>query len=510
MRIRAAALLLLPCLLSCRSQREDPRTVVVILESSPNNLDPRIGTDAQSERLDGLLFDALVHKDEHFLLQPWLATRWERPDPLTWVFHLRDGVRFHDGRPLEAADVAWSLTSLMDGSLISAKGGNFASIERVSSQDRLTLVIHMKRPDESLLFHLSDGQFGVVPRGADKNFGQHPVGSGPFRFVSEAPDREVVLDRSPQYWMGPGIASNRIPRLRFAVIPDAVTSALELKKGSADVAVNVVTLDMVRVLEHAAGLTDTTGPGSPIMYLNFNTTTRPLNDVRVRQAIAYAMDRKAIIDALWLGRARMADTLLPPEHWAAAPPDSLAQYPHDPTRAQALLQQAGYSADNQGMRLHLEMKTSTDETTRLLAQILQQQLRAAGIDLTLRSTEFGTFYGDVTHGAFQMYALRWIGSNEDPDIFSYAFASSQFPPTGGNRGRYSNPQVDALLRSAAATPDQQARRTAYVQVQQILSRELPAIPLWYPNNNIVHTDRISGIVPRGSGSFEFLRDASLR
>ncbi len=510
LRLAACSLSALALLSACNGHREDPRTVVVLIESSPNNLDPRIGTDAQSERVGGLIFDALVRKDEHFELKPWLAQSWERPDSKTWIFHLRDGVRFQDGRPLEAEDAAWTVNSLINGSLITAKGGNFGSVQHAAAKDRLTLVITMKRPDESLLFNLSDGFFGVVPRGSGKSFGLHPVGSGAFRFVSEQMDRDVVLERTPQYWADAApSAPHRIERLRFNVIPDAVTSALELKKASADIAVNVVTLDMVHVLERTPGLADETGPGSPVMYLNFNTTAKPLNDVRVRQAIAFAMDRQVIVDALWLGRARVANTLLPPEHWAAAPPATLAQYPHDPVRAEALLQQAGFPADGHGIRLRLEMKTSTDETTRLLAQILQQQLRGAGIELSLRSSEFGTFYSDVTHGAFQMYALRWIGSNEDPDIFRYAFASTQFPPAGGNRGRYANPHVDALLTQAASTADLQQRREAYRQVQQILSVELPAIPLWYPDNNVVHTRRISGIVPRGSGSYDFLLTATV-
>jgi peptide/nickel transport system substrate-binding protein len=510
MRIAAFVLLAVTCLSGCQRRQEDPHTVVVIIESSPNNLDPRVGTDAQSERVGGLIFDALVRKDEHFVLTPWLAASWERPDAKTWVFHLRDGVHFQDGRALGAEDVAWTLNSLIDGSLTSAKAGNFAAVDRAWAQDRLTLVIAMKRPDESLLFNLSDGLFGVVPKGSGKDFGEHPIGSGPFRFVSAVLDKEVVLKRTPQYWADASTPTpNRIERLRFAVIPDAVTSALELKKGSADVAENVVTLDMVRVLERTPGLADETGPGSPVMYLNFNCQAPPLNDRRVRQAIAFAIDRKAIVDALWLGRARLADTLLPPEHWAAAPAGMLPQYPHDAARAQALLALAGYRADRNGVRLRLEMKTSTDETTRLLAQILQQQLRAAGIELTLRSSEFGTFYADVTRGAFQMYALRWIGSNEDPDIFRYAFATSQFPPAGGNRGRYSNPRVDALLSGAATNPDLQARRDDYWEVQRILADDLPAIPLWYPNNNVVHTRRVSGIVPAGSGSFDFLTDAQV-
>jgi peptide/nickel transport system substrate-binding protein len=496
----------------CRRSVGDPSAVVMILESSPNNLDLRQGTDAQSERVGGLIFDALVKKDEHYELQPWLATSWEQPDPLTWVFHLRDGVRFHDGRPLEASDVAYTIESLIDGSLVTAKSGSFATVERVEAKDRLTVIVHMKRPDEGLLFNVSDGLFGVVPRGSGKDFGLHPVGSGPFRFVSAVQDKEVILERNHDYWTAPTIpaGARRVERVRFEVVPDAITSALELKKGSADLASNVVTLDMVHTLESAPNLQVESGNGSPVVYVTFNVTDPLLMDKRVRQAVACAIDRKAIVDAIWRGQARLANTLLPVGHWAAATNAELVQYPHDVSRAQRLLQEAGFPAGKDGLRLRLTMKTSTDETTRLMAAVLQQQLRAAGIRLEIRSAEFGTFYADVTKGAFQMYALRWIGSNEDPDIFRYAYGSGSFPPKGGNRGRYSNPRVDALLTEAAGSPDRAVRKADYVEVQKILAEELPGFPLWYPNNEVIHTRRVQGIVPRGSGNFDFLREAWVR
>jgi peptide/nickel transport system substrate-binding protein len=503
-------------MMGCRGRVEDPSAVTMIIESSPNNLDLRQGTDAQSERVGGVIFDALVKKDEHYELQPWLATSWEQPDALTWVFHLRDGVRFHDGRPLEAEDVAYTIESLIDGAvgnLVTAKSGSFAAVERAEAKDRLTVVVHMKRPDAGLLFNVSDGLFGVVPRGSGKDFGLHPVGSGPFKFVSAVQDKEVIVERNDDYWAGSApvpAGARRIERVRFEVVPDAITSALELKKGSADLASNVVTLDMVHTLESAPNLKVESGPSSAVVYVTFNITDNLLKDKRMRQAVACAIDRQAIVDAIWRGQARLANTLLPVGHWAAATNDELAQYPHDVARAQRLLEEAGFPAGRDGVRLRLTMKTSTDETTRLMAAVLQQQLRAAGIRLEIRSAEFGTFYSDVTRGAFQIYALRWIGSNEDPDIFRYAYASGSFPPKGGNRGRYSNARVDALLLEAAASSDRVVRKRDYVAVQQILAEDLPGIPLWYPNNEVVHTRRVEGVRPRGAGTFDFLREASVK
>jgi peptide/nickel transport system substrate-binding protein len=497
---------------------------VVVIESSPNNLDLRQGTDAQSARVGGLIFDALVRKDEHDNLRPWLATSWEQPDPLTWIIHLRDGVRFSDGRPLEAADVVWTIESLIDpkltaglpsGTLVSAVSGNFASVDRAVALDRLTVVVHMKRPDAGLLFNMSDGLFGVVPRGAGSDFGLHPVGSGPFKFVSQVQDKEVVVERNHGCWSDAADVGGNNERVRFMVVPDGITTALELRKGSADVSSNALTPDMVYTLRDAPGLETSRATGSNVWYLNFNVAEGALRDKRVRQAIALAIDRPAIVASLWRGHARPAESLLPEGHWAAATHEELAQYPHDPARAQALLEAAGYRAGRDGVRLRLELKVSTEEESRLLAAVLQQQLRAAGIALTIRSAEFGTFYSDVTKGAFEMYVLKWVGSNEDPDIFRYMYSSGSFPPKGANRGHYVNPQVDALLAKAAQETGPAAevlarRRAEYIEVEQILAEEMPSVPLWYPDSEVVHTTRLEGVRARGDGSFDFLRDARVR
>jgi peptide/nickel transport system substrate-binding protein len=490
----------------CRGDRGDSQTVRVLIESSPNNLDLRQGTDAQSERIGELIFDPLVRKDEHFNLQPWLATSWERPDALTWVFHLRDGVRFHDGHLLSADDVAWSIRSMNDGTLITSKAGSFKSVTSIEVRDPLTVVVRTNRPEPGLLFNLSDGLFGIVEKGAGREEGLHPVGTGPFRFVDQVQDKEVVLERNASYWAG----APKLQRLRFDVVPDTVTAALEMKKGSADVESNLITPDMVHALGSVRGLRTETAPGAFVIYANFNVNDPALRDKRVRQAIAYAIDRDAMIAALWRGQAHIANTLLPLGHWAAASDAELSRYPHDVARAVRLLDAAGLKSDKDGIRLRFTLKTSTDETTRLEAQAMQAELREAGIALTLRSAEFGTFYSDITKGAFQMYILRWIGSNEDPDIFRYAYASESFPPKGGNRGRYSNAKLDALLKAGASETDQGARRELYIHAQQILAEDLPGIPLWYPDNVVIHSARLSGLSLNAGGSYDFLRTAELR
>jgi peptide/nickel transport system substrate-binding protein len=495
-------------LAACSPRDNSAHTLTFLIESSPNNLDLRQGTDAQSERVGELIYDPLVRKDAHFNLQPWLATSWERPDALTWVFHLRSGVRFHDGKTMTADDVAWSIRSMTNGALITAKGGSFKDVIAVEVRDPLTVVVHTRAPMASLLFNLSDGLFGVVENGAGRDEGLHPVGTGPFRFVDQVQDKEVVVDRNPSYWAG--APSPTIDRVRFEVVPDTITAALEMEKGSADVESNVLTMDMVHALRNKPNLRIDGGPGARVDYLNFNVQDPALRDKRVRQAIACTIDKDALIAALWRGQARPADTLLPPGHWAATSDSELAQYPHNVARALQLLDAAGLTPDKNGVRLRLTMKTSTDETARLEAQAVQAELRDAGIVLTLRSAEFGTFYSDITKGAFQMYILRWIGSNEDPDIFHYSYATEMFPPKGANRGRYSNPRVDALLKAASADTDEAARRQDHVEVQQILADYLPSIPLWYPDNVVVHSSRLRNITLNVGGSFDFLRTAELR
>jgi peptide/nickel transport system substrate-binding protein len=488
-------------LLGCGQKPVDQNTVTMVIESSPTNLDPRIGHDGQSEHIDELIFDSLVKKDAQFNLQPDLATRWEMPNPLTYIFHLRDGVRFHDGQMMTARDVKWTLDSMRDHSILTSKYQAYRNIASIDAADAQTVVIHMKQPDAALLWNLSDGAFGIVPYGSGRDFQQHPIGTGPFRFVRQELDKEVVLERNPLSWQ----IVPKIARLRFEVVPDEMTRALELRKGSADAASNALSPDMIWSMRKDTTLAVAEAPGTVVQYLTFNLRDRYLRDARVRQAIAYAMNRPLIIATVLRGMARPADSLLPSSHWAYT--GDVAHYGFNPEQARRLLDDAEYKPGRDGIRFHLEMKTSTDGGARLLAMAMQQQLRAAGIALDVRSFEFATFYSDISHGSFGIYGLRWIGGNEDPDIFRYAFASSSVPPHGANRGDYSNAELDMLLQEAATESNQATRRIAYVRAQQILAKELPSLPLWFLDSVVIYNRRLSGVEASPSGNFYFLETA---
>jgi peptide/nickel transport system substrate-binding protein len=485
--------------LSC-SSKPDPNTLVMLIESSPTNLDPRVGIDGQSERIDGLIFDYLLSREENLDVAPSLAERWETPDPLTYIFHLRRGVQFHDGRALTSRDVKWTFDSLLTGKIRSPRASTYRFVDHIDAPDDSTVIFHLKEPYTPLLWNLSTGAVGVVPYGSGNEITMHPMGSGPFKFVGAETDKEVILERNDNYWGDKA----KLARVRFAVVPDATTRALELRKGSGDATINALTPDMVLTLQRSSGLAIDRAPGTVLAYLGFNLRDPILKDVRVRQAIAYALDRQPMIEYLWRGEAQPARSILPAESWAYN--GDIPVYPHDPAKARELLDAAGYPAIN-GVRFHITMKTSTDENTRLMVAVIQQQLRDAGITLDIRSFEFATFFSDVTHGAFQMYGLRWIGGNEDPDIFEYAFHSSKFPPNGANRGYYSNPRVDALIDQGRRELDPAIRKQIYFELQRILAHELPYIDLWYLDNVLVHNTRVHNIRLNSAGNYDFLRTA---
>ena len=489
--------------LSSCAKKPEPDTLVMIIESSPANLDPRIGIDAQSERIDDLIFDDLLSRDEHLNVQPGLAERWEVKDPLTYVFHLHHGVRFHDGRPLTSRDVKWSFDSLLQGKVRSTKAAAYRFVDHLEAADDFTVIFHMKQPYSTLPWNLSGGAMGIVPYGTTaEDTSQHPIGTGPFRFVSAQLDKEVILESNEQYWG----TKARLKHVRFIVVPDTMTRALELRKGSADIEINALTSDMVLALRREPNLKILQASGTVLAYLGFNVRDPILKDVRVRQALAYAIDRRPLIHYLWRDFARPASSILPPESWAYNA--TVSAYEYNPQRARDLLDAAGYPAAS-GVRFHLTMKTSTEESSRLMASVFQQQLRDVGMTLDIRTFEFATFFSDVTHGQFQMYSLRWVGGNEDPDIFEYAFHTNRVPPNGANRGFYFNPQADRLIDQARTDLNQESRKQTYAELQKILAQDVPSINLWYFDNVLVHNRRVKYLSLNPSGNYDFLKTAEL-
>jgi peptide/nickel transport system substrate-binding protein len=295
--------------------------------------------------------------------------------------------------------------------------------------------------------------------------------------------------------------------VRFDVVPDATTQALELRKGSADLTINSpMPPDAIVTLERDPSLIVQRGAGTRLAYLAFNLRDPILKDVRVRQAIAYALDRRPMIEYLWRNQVQAASSILPRQSWAYN--GDVQRYDYDPGKARQLLDAAGYPSVN-GVRFHLTMKTSTNEDTRLMVAVMQQQLRQVGIALDIRTFESATFMADVVSGAFQLYSLRWIGGNEDPDIFDTAFHSRNFPPAGRNRSFYSNPRVDSLIDQARRETDQDVRKKLYAEIQEILAKDVPSVNLWYLNNVVVHGRRVRDVILSPSGNYDFLKTAEI-
>jgi peptide/nickel transport system substrate-binding protein len=270
---------------------------------------------------------------------------------------------------------------------------------------------------------------------------------------------------------------------------------------------NDVAPDVAYQLEKDPHLQMVQSPGVDYQYMGVNLQDSMLKDVRVRQALAYAIDRQAIVDYLRRGLAGVSTGILPPLSWAYAP-DTFV-FPHDPAKARALLDEAGYpDPDGSGPqpRMTLTLKTTNTEFNRLQSASVQQNLRDIGVELDVRTYEFATLYADVLAGNFQLFFLQWSGGSlADPDILRRVFHSNQIPPAGFNRGHYSNPQVDRLLNEASASADDERRLELFQEVQRIVARDVPYISLWYKTNFAVVQRTLAGVHLTPLADLDFLR-----
>jgi peptide/nickel transport system substrate-binding protein len=222
----------------------------------------------------------------------------------------------------------------------------------------------------------------------------------------------------------------------------------------------------------------------------------------VRQALAFATDREALVKFLLHGQARVASGILPPNHWAYE--SNVAQYPVNAARAETLLDEAGFPRRTNGVRFHLTLKTSTEEQARLIGAALQEQWRKVGIELELRPLELATLLSDAARGNFQLIYARWVGANNDPDVFEYVFSSKRFPPDGANRGHYRNPRIDALTDQIRVEMDRDKRKFLCGEVQKILADDLPYLPLWFTDVVSVHRRELGDLQLSPTGDYDFL------
>ncbi|MGE3508535.1 MAG: ABC transporter substrate-binding protein [Vicinamibacterales bacterium] len=474
--------------------------IVVGLTSSPTNLDPRFGLDDVSQKVHQLLYDSLFVLDDQMRLQGSLAESLDVPTDRTYVVRIRAGVRFHDGHTLSAADVAHTFSSMLDPALASPRRGGLGTLTTVEALDERTVRFTLAEPFTSFPINFL---LPIIPAGAGPDLRVRPNGTGPYRFVRSLADEAVDLDAFAAYWQG----APRNAGVRLKVVPDEVMRALEVRHGTMDVVVNDVSPDIYYQLRQERSIQTTTREGVDFQYVGVNLRDPILRDRRVRQAIMYGLDRDAIVEFLRRGLATTATGLLPPLSWAYA--SDVRTYPFDPQRARALLDEAGYpDPDGPGpaSRFRLSLKVSNVEFNRLQSAVIQEQLRAIGIAVDVRTYEFATLFADVGAGNFQLFTLQWTAASlADPDILRRIFHSKQTPPIGFNRGHYRNADLDETLDRAVASRDEDNRRRLYREAQALLAEDLPYLPLWYKTNFAIARRNLSGIELNPFAELLFLR-----
>ena len=500
---RTAAGLALLIVWSCSQPPLDRGIITVGIYTSVANLDPRYATDAVSSRAHQLIFNSLLDLDANMRLAPNLADTWESEDYRTYVLKLHQGVKFHDGHQLTSDDVLYTFDSILNPASSSPLRGAFRLVDSVKATDPYTVVFTLKEPSGSFLINLV--AVHIVPKGAGRNFREHPIGTGPYEFVSQVPDDRIELRAFREYFEG-------LPRNRgivLKVVPDDIMRALELRKRTVDLVVNDTPPDIAYQLQKE-GLQLITAPGANYQYIGLNLLDPLLKDIRIRHALGYAIDRQAIIEYLRRGLASPAMGVLPRANWAFEP--DVFDFEYDPDAARELLDEAGYpDPDGSGprARMRLSLKVSNTEFNRLQSAVIQQNLRDVGIDVDVRTYEFATLYADMNKGNFQMFTLQWAGgATADPDILSRIFHSRQVPPLGFNRGHLSDPELDRLIDEATLATGQDERRVRYGDVQRRVAELSPYISLWHEINSVIAQPGLTRIELTPQIDYNFLRNVS--
>lgn len=490
------------------SNARDDDAIIVLLDAAPNALDPRMATSDYDGKLSRMVFAGLLTFDtEDGHPAGALAASWTWVDATTLDVTLREGIVFHDGTPITSADVVATWESLRDPRLASPIAASVAGVT-LRALDAHRIRFGLEAPDASFLVRLD---LGILPAGTVTDVatpralveGRIP-GSGPWRLTRWGEGRSVRLDPH-------AAATVDEQRARAAVVlrvvPDANTRMLTMLGGRADVLQNAVPPALLpafaREGDRPASWAITSRPSFKYSYIVMNLDAPPLDDRRVRAAIAHAIDRDAIVRSRLGGRATLARGMLPPTHWAHAA--DVPTWGYDPARSRELLDEAGLEPGPDGCRATLTWKVSTNRLYRSVAEAMAGQLADVGLCVRVQAWEWGTFFEDVRQGRFELASLQWT-SVLDPDIHRWTFHGAMIPEqangwTGANRGRYRNATLDALLDVARGETDDTARASHYAEVQRIVAADLPYIPLWHEDHVVITSARARSYAAVPTGRF---------
>ncbi|MBI3582154.1 MAG: ABC transporter substrate-binding protein [Nitrospinae bacterium] len=468
---------------ACSLAPQQSNTLVVGIETDVASLDPRYAFDAVSANVCRLVYAGIMRRDEKMALRPWLAESVAQPDPTTYVIRLRKNAAFNDGRPLTSADLRYTINSVLDEKNGSPLRNGLGDVVSVATPDAFTVVVKLREPFAPFVGNLT---FGVVPDGSG-DLSEKPAGAGPFRVVRHKRGAELALARNDFYFGEPP----RLSGVLFKTVPDETVRMLELSKGNLHLVSNPIMPAMLPWLGRQKSISLEKTLGTNVSYIGFNARDPVLRDVRVRRAIAHAIDRDAIIKHFLRDSAVKTETLIAP-----ANPFHMEEVPlaYDPEKSRQLLDAAGHPDPGGGRpRLKLVFKTSKNAVRGKLAEIFAEHLKKVGIETEIKSYEWGTFFSDVKSGNFQMYSLTWVGI-ADPDVLRFIFHSKYAPPNGFNRGRFEDPELDELLDAGKKEPDFSKRKKIYDEAQRELALQLPFLPLWTQVNVAALNRRVSGFV----------------
>lgn len=482
----------------------------------PRSIDPRYGTDADSIYLENLIHCSLVDFDKDGKTIGDLAAKWNWVDPTTLEVTLKEGAKFSNGTPVTAADVKATYDYFLRTDLGDRKAPRAGAFTMIGSVEKAAPASGAPAPKtgEKLIFKLkqADATFitnlvvGILPsalaNGEMVDDYKKLVGCGPFKLTGREVN-DLTLERNPSYGLGPLAKTDRVV---IKIVRDEETRLAKLEKGEVDLVQNLINRDKLKNLAKTAPALDVSKRmGLNTTYLGFNMRNNYLKNAKVRKAIGLAVNRDAIIRFALNGLATPASTLLLPQDPFFN--NTLPKSSFDTAKAAALLDEAGFKVPAKGQpRFKLNYKTTNDATRVTVAKAIAGQLKKVGIEVTVEPLEWGRFKADVEANHVEMWSLSWIGF-KDPDIYRFAFATESFPPAGGNRGWYSNPELDKLLAAGRLETDFAKRKKIYADVQMMVADEMPYVFLWHEEIFAVHNRKLAGFELFADGRYASLKKA---